>query len=65
MEDDPFEDDKGPGVGRRATAFDCVECSANNPVDDGFGPGDEVTCYYCGVIFHVTEANGRLRFKPT
>jgi len=28
--------------------FDCPECSANNPWDQGFNEGDEVTCHYCG-----------------
>ncbi|MBM4282838.1 MAG: hypothetical protein FJ137_19495 [Deltaproteobacteria bacterium] len=57
-------DDDSPPASRRATAFDCVDCSANNPVDDGFGPDDEVTCYYCGSVFVVAESNGKLKFKP-
>jgi hypothetical protein len=55
------EDD---GCGRRFTDFDCPECAANNPYDDGFGAGDEVRCYYCGQEFRalVTES-GRLRLR--
>jgi len=37
----------------RKTEFDCPECNANNPYDDGYGPGDEIRCYYCGAEFKV------------
>jgi hypothetical protein len=52
------------GRARRFSDFDCPDCNANNPHDDGFGDGDEVRCHYCGQEFeaHVTEA-GRLRLK--
>lgn len=70
---DPGQDDEdddaqsGPdpeGRGRRFGEFDCPECNANNPVDDSFGDGDEVRCYYCGqeLRAHVSDA-GRLRLK--
>lgn len=50
-------------VGRRYE-FDCPECDANNPWDDGFGDGDEVQCHYCGCDFRVTFREGdRLKFK--
>lgn len=52
------------GQGRRFKDFDCPECSANNPYDDGFGDGDEVRCYYCGQDFRVTVSDsGKARFK--
>lgn len=28
--------------------FDCPECDANNPWNDGFKEGDELQCHYCG-----------------
>ncbi len=52
------------GQGRRFKDFDCPECAANNPYDDGFGDGDEVRCYYCGQDFRVTvNDSGKPRFK--
>lgn len=61
-EDDDIESDEGRT--RRFQDFDCPDCSANNPYDDGFGDGDEVRCFYCGQDYSVvvTEA-GRLRLK--
>lgn len=35
------------------TAFECPICSADNPMDDGFSPGDDVFCSYCGSRFRV------------
>lgn len=60
--------DEGPSRGRRArrklTDFDCPVCSANNPVDDGFGNGDELLCNYCGLEFRASiDEDGRLRLK--
>ena len=46
-----------------AHEFECPECDANNPYDDGIAPGDEVICYYCGLHFLAKEKDGRLRFK--
>lgn len=44
--------------------FDCPECSANNPWDDGFGDQGEVQCHYCNENFKVTFIErGRLKFK--
>jgi hypothetical protein len=60
------EDKKGTegGQDRRFKDFDCPDCAANNPYDDGFGHGEEVRCYYCGQEYRaeVTDA-GRLRLK--
>lgn len=48
----------------RRNDFDCPVCSANNPYDDGFSPGDEVRCYYCGQEFEVeVNAEGKWRFR--
>ncbi len=48
---------------RRYTEFDCPQCNAHNPCDDGFGQGDEVLCFYCGTSFLVRNVEGRLKFK--
>lgn len=67
--DRTYEDDDDKqlveqGSGRRFQDFDCPDCNANNPWDDGIGDGDEIRCYYCGQEFlaHVTE-EGRLKLK--
>jgi hypothetical protein len=53
------------GRGRRFGDFDCPDCSANNPWDDGFGGGDEIRCFYCGQEFRAdVNDSGRLRLKP-
>jgi hypothetical protein len=58
------DDDESGGGPPRFKDFDCPDCAANNPYDDGFGEGDEIQCFYCGQTFLVvvTEA-GRLRLK--
>ncbi len=46
------------------TEFDCPECSANNPYDDGFRPGEEIRCYYCGAEFMVEiNLEGKWKFR--
>ncbi len=63
-EDDKRGQDEDAGRGRRFGDFDCPECSANNPYDDGFGDGDEIRCYYCGQEFRAEVSDaGRLRLK--
>jgi hypothetical protein len=61
------DDDLHPGElgrGRRFDDFDCPDCNANNPYDDGFGDGDEVRCFYCGQEFKVdVNDSGRLKLK--
>jgi transcription elongation factor Elf1 len=42
--------------------FDCPDCSANNPWDEGFKDGSEVICHYCGQEFRV-QAIDEKRFK--
>ncbi|HTP28360.1 MAG TPA: hypothetical protein VMK12_22235 [Anaeromyxobacteraceae bacterium] len=68
--DPAYDDDEGNRrpqddlSGRRFTEFDCPECSANNPYDDGFGDGSEVRCFYCGEEFRVeVNESGRLRLR--
>lgn len=52
------------GQARRFKDFDCPDCAANNPYDDGFGDGDEVLCYYCGQEYKVqVNDSGRLKLK--
>jgi transcription elongation factor Elf1 len=44
--------------------FDCPECDANNPYDDGFTDGAELRCNYCGQDFKVQVLDEkRLKFK--
>ncbi len=60
------QDSTGEEAGRlrRFKDFDCPDCAANNPYDDGFGDGDEVLCYYCGQEFKVqVNDSGKLRLK--
>ena len=62
------EDDEPRDEGRRTRfrEWECPECSAPNPYDDGFGDGDELVCCYCGVEFLASvNADGRLKLKPT
>ncbi len=66
--DPGYDDDEPKAVGaeagraRRFGDFDCPDCSANNPWDDGFGDGDEVRCFYCGQEFSVgVNDSGRHR----
>jgi hypothetical protein len=65
-----YDEDEVPAAGaeegrtRRFGDFDCPDCSANNPWDDGFGHGEEVRCFYCGQEFRVAVSDsGRLRLK--
>jgi hypothetical protein len=43
--------------------FNCPECTAHNPYDQGFKLGDEITCFYCGLVFEVRESGGKLKFR--
>jgi hypothetical protein len=54
------------GKRRRFHEFDCPECSANNPYDDGFAAGDVVLCSYCGeeLLADVND-DGMLRLVVT
>ncbi|HTN53190.1 MAG TPA: hypothetical protein VML50_12350 [Anaeromyxobacter sp.] len=66
--DHAYEDDDPPGGAegrsRRFKDFDCPDCAANNPYDDGFGHGDEVRCYYCGQEYKAeVNDSGRLKLR--
>lgn len=55
---------RGEAPGGPFKDFDCPTCNANNPVDEGFGDGSEVRCYYCGLEFKVlAPEGGRPKFK--
>ncbi len=50
--------------GKVFTEFDCPNCDANNPWDEGFRSGDEVRCYYCGLSFKASVSDdNKLRFR--
>jgi DNA-directed RNA polymerase subunit RPC12/RpoP len=45
--------------------FDCPECSANNPYDEGFKDGSEIRCHYCAQAFLVQILDeSRMKLKP-
>ena len=56
------DDDATPAEARR-DEFECPDCNAHNPVDDGFTVGDEITCFYCGSQFRVVSTTGKLKLK--
>jgi hypothetical protein len=67
--DPAYDDEEKKGSGEADSSrifkdFDCPDCSANNPYDDGFGDGDEVRCYYCGQEYRAqVNDSGRLKLK--
>ena len=61
MDEEP--DDGGAAGTSRFKEFECPDCNAHNPVDDGFVVGDEVMCCYCGMEFKVKFTGGRLKLK--
>jgi len=66
MADDRQHYDEGDEaqVKLRFTEFECPDCDAPNPYDDGFGNGDEVLCFYCGMSYiALVDESGRLKFK--
>ena len=71
-EEDYADEDKdsdpasASGSRRRFDEFECPDCAANNPVDEGFGNGDDLVCNYCGQEFRVVvDDDARLKLKPT
>jgi hypothetical protein len=71
-EDDMAADEKdgdlasASGAKRRFKEFECPDCAANNPIDETFGNGDEVTCNYCGTEFKaLVNDDGKLKLKST
>ncbi len=62
--DDDANDGRGLGSKRKFSEFECPECAAYNPHDDGFGDGDEVLCNYCGESFKArVNDEGKLRLR--
>lgn len=57
------EDTKPPDDGGKWYEFDCPECNANNPMDDGFKVGAEIICHYCGQEFKVAERGSSYKLK--
>jgi hypothetical protein len=60
MGDDDEKPDEKEG---KRFEFECPDCNAHNPYDDGFKPGDEVLCFYCGITLKVSVSEGRLRLR--
>jgi hypothetical protein len=59
------DEKKGPKGSKIFKEFDCPDCSANNPVDPPFGPGDELMCNYCGSSFEVRGTSASEGEKAT
>jgi transcription elongation factor Elf1 len=57
-----YDDDQKPGA-KVFKEFECPDCSAHNPYDDGFKVGQEILCYYCGLHFKVVEREGGFKLK--
>ena len=58
------DDDDNDGKKKKNDEFECPECNAHNPIDDGFDDGSEVQCFYCGCGFKAVAMSGRFKFKP-
>lgn len=59
-----YDDEDGKKEKKVWKDFDCPECDANNP-HDGFSVGDEVRCFYCGMLYKVkSNEDGKLRLIP-
>ncbi len=72
IDDEDFDEDKDAdpaalgGSRRRFKEFECPDCAASNPVDDGFGNGEEIICNYCGQEYRViVDDDAKLKLKPT
>lgn len=62
MSDDEYGDE--PRQKTIWTEFDCPECSANNPFDEGFRHNDELVCQYCGLPWRVkADGDGGFRLQ--
>jgi hypothetical protein len=59
-----FDDDEmREGGAPRRNEFECPDCNAHNPVDDGFSVDTELTCFYCGSEFRVLQTAGKVKLK--
>lgn len=59
-----FAGDDEPTIERKKwKEFDCPDCSANNPTEDGFYENSELQCFYCGSSFKVSIHDGKPKLK--
>jgi DNA-directed RNA polymerase subunit RPC12/RpoP len=62
-------DDEKPDASERRNElhyeFECPDCNAHNPYEDGFREGSEITCFYCGTNYLVKKREGRFKFSAT
>lgn len=64
LDDYSESDEKETEKGIKFFEFDCPVCNANNPYPDGFCPGEEIRCYYCGTEFAVRlSEEGKLKLR--
>jgi DNA-directed RNA polymerase subunit RPC12/RpoP len=45
------------------TEWECPECTAHNPFDQGFTIGDDLFCVYCGSVFLVKKVDTDEKYK--
>jgi len=45
------------------TEWECPECTAHNPFDNGFSVGDELFCNWCGQVFDVRKTDSDDKYK--
>jgi hypothetical protein len=64
LKDFDFDDEKPDANAGTYFEFECPECNAHNPHDEGFKAGSEIMCFYCGVELKVSVSDGKLKFKP-
>jgi uncharacterized Zn-finger protein len=65
FDEEPRSTPSVPLSHKRFYEFDCPNCDANNPMNDGFRHGDEVICLYCGLEFKVqTISEDKFKLIP-
>jgi len=58
------DDEPKANLHGRFTEFNCPDCTANNPMGDGFTVGDEIRCMYCGLEYKVQDrGDGRIKLR--
>lgn len=63
MVHDYYDESEGKPGNKIFKEFECPDCAAENPYDDGFSIGHEILCYYCGLHYKVIEKDGGFKLK--
>jgi hypothetical protein len=53
----------GPRRKKVFTEWECPECTAHNPFENGFSVGDELFCNWCGQVFSVRASEDEESFR--